>query len=115
MEKVKFKLPWTDNKVLELEGNFQVCKSCRGHGRTDRTDIDTSRLYDSMVEDGDHEGIQDYWNGDYSQVCDRCNGQRVSVEINWDLYPQLHKKLIEHNREEAEYQAICAAERAFGA
>ena len=58
-------------------GKFEVCGMCHGHGTHVRRDLDDSRLVDLMQEDGDYEGLEHYYRGDYDQVCSECDGERV--------------------------------------
>ena len=42
---------------IAVDGQMEVCPRCGGHGVHDRIDLDTSKLLDSMIEDGDQDGV----------------------------------------------------------
>jgi len=92
---------------------YAVCSCCGGSGTTERTDIDCSRLVDSMREDGDDEGLEHYFQGGYDIVCPECHGQRVE-EVP-ELPEWAHKLIDEWAKDEAEDRRYAAMERAMGA
>jgi DnaJ-class molecular chaperone len=101
---------------MMLPGVMEVCPTCNGTGSHDRRDLDCSLLVESMQADGDHEGVQDYMNGYYSQTCEQCKGKNVVGVPNWNLVPNWAKIAIEEwDKSEQESKAIEAAERAVGA
>jgi len=100
--------------VIYVKCKYEVCYQCNGHGVHVRKDIDDSRLMDTMIEDGDYDGIESYYRGAYNKQCDECHGLRV---IQKPIYmPKWANKLIDawHDceREHAEYSR---QERMMGA
>jgi len=65
------------NGELLVECTYVVCYECGGNGSHFRRDLDETKLYESMVEDGDEEGIESYFNGAFDCVCNTCKGLRV--------------------------------------
>jgi len=108
---------WTDETgTILVPGHMVVCPACGGTGSHVRRDIDDSRLVDMMQEDGDLEGIEDYFNGAYDVQCQTCHGANVILEPYWDQVPDWAQKCIEDwNRSERESQEEQDAERAMGA
>lgn len=110
---------YDENEIINPNGEifveciYEVCNNCEGHGTHFRRDLDENKLYESMVEDGDDEGIEAYYEGRYDCVCNACNGLRV---IKKPSLPDWAKKLICDWYEcEMRYRAECAAERSVGA
>jgi hypothetical protein len=102
-----------EEKVFQLESKREVCPRCQGIGRHSREDIDDSYLVDIMIADGDEEGLEGYYNGNYDVICTVCNGQNV---VDAPVFPEwMQKKLNEWYRWEAEYRRECDAERRMGA
>jgi DnaJ-class molecular chaperone len=102
-----------EQREIKTKAHYEVCPWCGGGGTCTRTDIDDSLLVDSMMEDGDDEGIESYHRGSFDQVCPTCNGLRV---ILVPTLPEWASKLISiYYSEEAEDRKYAAQERAFGA
>jgi len=98
---------------LMVGGKYEVCTTCNGHGTHFRSDLDENNLVDMMREDGDYDGIEDYYNGAFDQVCSECKGKRVvfipilpewAEELMWIWYES-----------EREHRACRDAERRVGA
>jgi hypothetical protein len=99
--------------ILNVEGKYEVCTTCNGHGHHFRSDLDENHMVNMMEDDCDYEGIEDYYNGRFDQVCSECKGQRVvfapilpkwAEERIWDWYES-----------EMESRACRDAERRMGA
>jgi len=105
-----------DKNFIMVPGKNIVCSKCEGFGQHDRRDIDTSKLIDSMIEDGDYDGIEAYHNGSYDQICTNCKGNKVVLEPDWESLPEWAKKAItsweQSERESKEYER---QEKAMGA
>ena len=98
---------------IEVSGKNEVCYNCEGTGVTTRSDLDDSALIDSMQEDGDFEGIEGYYNGNYDEVCQICKGKNV---IFMPILPEWAEILIqewEHDKYMDEQYS--AQERRMGA
>ena len=90
-----------------------VCPTCEGEGTHFRSDLDETSLYDSMVEDGDYDGIEAYRKGRFDQVCGECNGLRVVDEPQLPEWAQALVWAWEEDEEEARRYADM--ERRMGA
>lgn len=92
-----------------VDGSMQVCPTCGGFGKHERTDIDCSKIVDSYIEDGDYDGLQRYYAGSFDVTCSHCNGKNVVFEPNTDSLPKWASDEIirwsEMERENAEYAA----------
>ena len=101
------------NEPIEVPFHFEVCGTCHGFGHAERSDIDCSRLVESMIEDGDDESVQDYFSGGYDAICPTCHGQRV---VQVPLLPEWARKCIDDwYHEEAADKAYAEMERRMGA
>ena len=97
----------------------QVCPACGGVGTHERRDIDCSLMVDSMREDGDEDGLANYFSGDYDVTCETCNGRNVIDEIDFDYFvanfPEYYKAMVSWDESERESARYDAQERAMGA
>lgn len=99
--------------ILNVEGKYEVCTSCNGHGTHFRSDLDESHMVNMMEDDCDYEGIEDYYNGRFDQVCSECKGKRVVFS---PILPQWAEERIWDWYEcERESRACRDAERRMGA
>lgn len=99
--------------VITVDSRYIVCPKCNGHGVHFRNDLDEDYLIDSMIEDGDYDGLDDYMKGDYDQSCDDCDGMRV---INDPILPEWASKAISDWYEcERQDKMYAAQEIRFGA
>ena len=88
-----------------------VCPTCNGKGSHVNSSIDCCGISgEQFAEDPDFR--ENYFSGTYDQPCNECEGKRVVPECADDeAMEYITKKMIE----DAEYEAICAAERRMGA
>jgi hypothetical protein len=107
------------NEVINPEGEFYfpakyvVCYECNGHGTHFRRDLDENALYESMVEDGDEEGVKSYYKGRFDEVCRKCKGERVVLDY---ILPEWAKKeIFDFNQWQMKQDAIRNSERRVGA
>lgn len=99
--------------VISVQGEYEVCPCCGGHGHHFRNDFDEKTLIQSMREDGDDEGIESYLYGKFDKICQSCNGLRVIINPN---LPHWAKVLIDKwENNEWQYRSIVASERRVGA
>jgi hypothetical protein len=108
----KFEHPALD-EVLVVPHHFEVCPTCEGHGTHFRSDLDENDLLRSMYEDGDEDGIENYRQGIFDQVCSECKGKRV-IEVP-HLPDWAQEKIDEWNLDEWESKRYAAMERRMGA
>lgn len=94
--------------TLTVPAHYEVCPSCHGEGHHDRRDIDTSLLVDGMMEDGDYEGIDEYFDGGYDVLCDECHGRNVVLVP--DLPEWAITLLVKYSRDEAAENAYARME-----
>lgn len=102
------------NGDIKLLCKWGVCPTCRGEGTHVNPSIDASGLTaDDFYEDPGF--ADDYMSGVYDQPCNDCNGRRVVPEVDRDNNSsEMIERYDEHLRDEYEYAAIVAAERARG-
>jgi hypothetical protein len=120
-----YKLVEEDGKIIEetegsdtisVPGKMEVCPRCNGIGRHDRDDIDCSKLVDNMREDGDEDGIEGYFRGDYDVICSECHGRNVIVSPAEDALPiWAANAMYEWDRQDAADRAYSDMERRMGA
>jgi hypothetical protein len=100
--------------VIYVECKYEVCDQCNGHGVYTRKDIDDSKLVDSMIEDGDYDGIESYYRGAYDRQCEWCRGMRV-IQQPIDFPKWADKLLDEWWRCEKAHAEYSRQERMMGA
>lgn len=111
--RMKFSHPVLDGKFILVNGHYEVCSTCGGHGKHFRSDLDESRLVESMEEDGDYEGLESYYNGSYDQRCGECKGVRVVIVP--ELPDWLENEIENYDRCVREIRQMEEAERRMGA
>lgn len=103
---------------VELPVRYAVCSTCDGKGTHVNPSIDCCGL---TREDFDDDPVfaEDYFSGVYDVQCYGCGGKRVTPEIDETrLTPEQQdavKRLAEKGRSDAEFEAVCRAERMMGA
>ncbi len=118
MKKVAFTHPAlyceiTDTpRTIYLPAKRILCPECNGEGIVFEYGLDEQKMLDTMREEGDWEGLQDYDAGNFHVMCNRCNGRSVVDEINWDYfraeYPDEAQQVREYERQayiDARYEA----------
>lgn len=106
-----------EERVVSLPFRFEVCSLCNGKGTHTDPSIDCGGLtYEDFDEDPGF--ADDYMSGSYDVGCYQCGGKRVTAEVdrrrcNDDQLAVL-AYLAEAAAEEAEYEAMCLAERRAG-
>jgi len=116
---------WT----FQAPADLQACPLCRGTGKVVDPAIDCGGI--SSREFAEDPGFaEDYFGGSYDILCPRCRGQNVVPDViepgteddpgrrdgDWSVIRlELYQRLQDWERDEADYQAICAAERRMGA
>lgn len=95
-----------------LPSRWEICHVCRGNGRHSlRLGCFTQDDMDEMGPDFE----DDYMSGGYDSACDDCNGTgKVEVVDRERVSPAILASMEADADEEAEYQAMCAAERRMG-
>lgn len=106
-------------EVLLLKATRIVCPMCNGTGSHVRHDIDDSGMVDSMREDCDYDGMEEYYRGGFDVVCTTCEGQNVVEELDiasfYQDYPVEAKAVAKWEDGLREIDAEAAAERRAGA
>jgi len=86
---------------------YVVCPTCDGKGSHVNPSIDAHGISgDEFAEDPGF--FEDYVNGAYDVPCYECKGKRV---VPWANDERVERSI----EEDAEYEAMCAAERRMGA
>jgi len=93
---------------------FEVCPICDGKGTHVNPSIDCDGLTREDFED-DPDFAEEYMAGRYDQQCNGCHGQRVVPVLNEErVNPEVLALIKQQRKDDAEYRAICRAERAMG-
>lgn len=103
---------------FSLPAVLVVCQTCEGKGKHVNPSIDAHGITSDEWDQWSHEEQQEYRDGTYDVSCYGCGGLRVVPIIREDglsAEQQEHLKMVRKSeRDEAEYRAICRAERAMG-
>jgi hypothetical protein len=108
-----------DNEVYKtLPSKFEVCPLCAGRGKHVNPAIDAGGLTrEDFDEDPDF--AEDYFAGAYDVPCYECKGQRVvpvpDEALMFDDEKETYAVFLQQEKDEHDYQRLCAAERAMGA
>lgn len=103
--------------VYRLPARYVVCGHCSGTGTS------SAHLGAWTADEWSQESYEfreDYLNGLYDKECPECHGLRVvAVPYDWKDYSpkqqEVFKLYLELQDEDAQYEAMCAAERRMGA
>lgn len=104
-----------DEVEYKIPLRFGVCDVCDGHGVHVNANIDGEHGLTAEDFEDDPDFKEAYFGGAYDVTCAGCNGLRVkpyavpaegSAEARW---------LEQYFADDAEYAAVCAAERRMGA
>lgn len=103
-----------DDGEIELPTRWAICKTCDGEGKHSR------RFGAITAEDRylnwDADSFQDYMDGHYDARCDDCEGEgKVKVADRSRMTRAQIKAYDEQLADDAEVEAIYAAERRMGA
>lgn len=103
-------------RILEVQIPLKnaLCWRCRGEGKHTNPAIDGHGISpEEFAEDPDFE--EGYFSGRYDIRCEECHGEKIIKVPDWDRIPKRHQFLLEHDaQEEADYRALCEAERRMG-
>lgn len=105
--------------TFDLPATYEVCRRCEGEGTHVNPNIDGHGITSEEWErDWDDESRQAYFEGRYDVTCHECDGQRVTLAVSMDALQRcdkaLYERYVRHLEEEADYRALCAAEREYG-
>ncbi len=106
-------------ETLTVPAKWEICPVCEGCG-TDRgasVECDGGGFTSSEWAEQDDEFRENYLSGVYDKPCYACRGHagRIQVIDREAADPAIIAAYDQHRREEAEYRALCAAERRMGA
>jgi hypothetical protein len=106
-----------DTETVKLTAKWAICQTCSGSGKTSRhVECDGGGFTSEEWNEQDEDFRRDYMSGAYDRPCETCDGLgRVLVIDRKACDKKTLKAYDEWQREEREYQAICAAERRMGA
>lgn len=98
-----------------LPTRWVICSVCDGNGTHVNPSIDAGGLSsDAFLEDPDF--ADDYFSGVHDVPCYCCKGTGKIREPDYDrMTPEQIEAYEEDQRSEAEYEAMCRAERIMGA
>ena len=108
--------------VHEFPSTKEVCSNCRGEG-THLTPGMRDHAYsqEDFENEFDTDEQEAYFTrgGRYDVTCESCDGLRVVDVIDESRFSEKDKEMFEifceHEKDQAEYDAMCAAERRMGA
>lgn len=107
-----------DGSEIELPFKWEICPCCDGYA-TDRgasVECDGGGFTSSEWAEQDDDFREDYLAGRYDRPCSECNGTgKVTVADRSRMSPELVEQFDEQLRDDADYRAMCAAERRMGA
>lgn len=114
-----FMLDEDENEVqFILPAKFEVCSRCNGKGKHVNPNVDCHGISQEEF-DNDPDFREAYFSGRYDVECYDCGGKRVILSLDCDSLSEKDRenlKLVEdYEKEEAAYEAMCRAERMFGA
>lgn len=105
-------------RTVEFKARWEICSGCDGCA-TDRgasVECDGGGFTSSQWAELDDEFRQNYLDGVYDRPCTYCEGLgRVQVIDRAAADPADLAIYDQNQRDEADYRAICAAERRMGA
>lgn len=105
-----------EQETITLPARFEVCPTCEGRGSHVNPSIDAGGITGSEWAEWGDEERESYRRGAYDVACYDCAGQRVVPEVDADAAdPEALKRVRAWEREQAAFDAMCAAERAMGA
>ena len=104
---------YLDDKEIVLPTRWEICDCCNGDGKTSRhLGCFTSSEWADQDEDFRH----DYMAGHYDRRCDECGGSGKVRVVDEDRLTRAQLKAWnEQCQFDADYEALCAAERRVGA
>lgn len=104
-----------DGVEIKLPTRWEVCPVCDGKGTHVNPAIDCGGIsQDGFDQDPDF--MESYMSGAYDQTCNHCGGRTTVEAVDWDrLTPAQRDAYDKQEQFEADYQAMCAAERRMGA
>jgi len=116
------KIAWTyeddnGNEITRLlPATWEICGRCNGDGKHSH---DLGAITSSEWAEWDCEERDDYMAGRYDRECEECGGSGKILEVDEEELkrrdPELFERWSKSERDEAQYQAMCRAEREMGA
>jgi RecJ-like exonuclease len=104
---------YTGDEEITLPTKWEICGCCEGKGSSSRY---LGAFTSSEWEEQDQDFRDDYIAGHYDRQCDECRGSgKVQVVDESQLTPEQLKAWQDQCQDDADYEAICAAERRMGA
>lgn len=102
---------------IELPVCFKLCPCCEGRGMSSAY-LGAITASDRMPggDWDDPDDFEDYMNGAYDRPCERCNGKRVVEVADYRRMTEDQiKKYEQQLADDADFEAMQAAERRMGA
>lgn len=100
-----------DGEFIQVPFKWEICSECRGDGRSSA--YLGSFTWSELNEQGD-EFIEDYFAGNYDEVCECCEGSgKVAVPDYDKMTKEQENKYLEYMRADEEYEAERRAEMRY--
>jgi len=100
-----------ETREVRVPAEYEVCGRCRGKGKHSHA-IGAITADEWNSPDWSEEEKEDYLNGKYDQQCEVCKGLRVIlVPVEERCVTDDQKAGLQSLKDDAEYEAECAAER----
>jgi DnaJ-class molecular chaperone len=104
-----------DGFEIQLPMRWEICSTCQGEGHHARH-IDGNGITSSEWAEWDCDERETYLSGGYDRTCGECDGDgKVRVVDEHALDEKTSKLWREHCEAEADYEAMAASERRYGA
>lgn len=103
-----------DEEYIDVPAKWEICSDCSGEGES------SAYLGAITMEDRERDWspdeFEDYMRGGYDKTCDGCSGTgKIRVPDYDALDPETRKRIEDKEQDDAEYEAMCRAERRMGA
>lgn len=109
-----------DENVDSFPAKYEVCGRCDGEGKHVNPNIDGHGISaEEWENEWDEESRENYFNGVYDVICEKCNGKRVVlVPIDPEAMTQgqriIYEIWCEQQRSDREMERMYEAERRYG-
>ena len=105
-----------NDEDLTVPARWDSCSLCSGKGKHSLAVDGHGITAEEWEQDWDYEDREMYLSGGYDSQCEECDGTGAVPVPDYDRMSDEARKAVDNwNRAEAEYRAISAMERKYGA